>query len=950
MQICKWEEHLARHFAELRHLRAIAHRPVFGLEHGLSPDEVADLQASVHEDLQRTAPVQRYFLTWVVYASEIGYLFRGGEFWQTFESRTPGWQHLGNRHWIKRCFLHFRDQYGGAQPSGPWARHFSIICWPITHAILPQDLQRQLAKVLYGLRYSLDESASDSPLKLGQLIASHSWTTTSRFQQLLQEPTLIGQVAVALLHADRTSKAELLLPATLDRIREDLDRGRRAKFWLREAQQQVHRRAGLSGLRPATQRAGRSTDSVEQIREAVRLSIRPHLQLYATERGTWTVKAEFPDYSAVLSWLPDTRIPLTSSRIFVCGSSGTPMAPRSLLHGPRSVRLASWPDVKKPLIEFEQSTPTLDALLHADCVLGQGPWLFKMSTDGIAKEIVSKVVRPNNTYLILHTGSSVVIPRASLVSVECEGVRAVALKVNDSLSDELLSVLETYGIQPAREIRVTPVGIPPARWDGEGSGEWLSTDNPVVAIRSNYSVARYDFSLDSGEQILARLSTTNLRSGETTFVQLPKLPDGFYNFDVTAVPGNGGRTEQGRLGISIRNPVQADDALTARGALLLTVYPPAPTLEQLWEGVATLEVLGPRSRQIFCKLRLLGRTGQDVLFEQQQSLRLPLTLRDWVRLLEERWQRNERCMFAYGAADSCELTFDGEELGRQQLLCERSLTALRWAFQHQHNAYRIRLIDDTEALEAPSVMRYAFDHPDVAIRVGAGRFFASTDVAEPGLYVATSGEQTSTIVIPPEVTRLEQFKLAPRIKRPEASASSALHLLELIERWADARVANTLVAGRFRNRVVEVFMRELFRLFGGSRWHRAERSRINRGGEDWIREMVEAIPSRKFGLGWAETILGQLPHLAQQSPGERVRFLATLTGQSPRLCEFALRLASRPSTARAFGGQQVEGMLAELRRLTTVARIARFLCLTVTDHVGAQTSPGVNSYPGWQWT
>lgn len=339
MHLSQWQEQLAGHFEELCSVRAAAQRLVFGLEHGLSQSEVGAMRECMLQNLQESFRGDYYSLPWVVHASEIGYLFSGGEFWQTFEAQTPGWETVGDRHWIKNCFLQFRDRYKGAQPSGPWARHFSIICWPITHAILPQDLQRQLAKVLYGLRHLLGDGRYDSPAELGQLIASHSWDTTSRFQQLVQEPSLIGQVAAALLRTDQAPNNELILASTLARVRDDIDRVRRAKFWLRAAQQQVHQRATLRGLHSARQRTARAEAAVEHRPQPARLPIKPHLQLRATEKHGWSVRAEFPDYSAVLSWFPETKTPLASSRIFVQGSSGAPIAPRGLLYGPRSVRL-----------------------------------------------------------------------------------------------------------------------------------------------------------------------------------------------------------------------------------------------------------------------------------------------------------------------------------------------------------------------------------------------------------------------------------------------------------------------------------------------------------------------------------------------------------------------------------------------------------------------------------
>ena len=84
----------------------------------------------------------------MVYAAELGYRYSGDEYWQTFEAQTPGWAQSANRECIRSVFEKFSDTFGGARPSGAWANWFSIISWPVTHAVLPADLQRQFARLL----------------------------------------------------------------------------------------------------------------------------------------------------------------------------------------------------------------------------------------------------------------------------------------------------------------------------------------------------------------------------------------------------------------------------------------------------------------------------------------------------------------------------------------------------------------------------------------------------------------------------------------------------------------------------------------------------------------------------------------------------------------------------------------------------------------------------------
>jgi hypothetical protein len=143
-------QRLETHFASLRTRRdeeAGPSYPIFALEHSLPDAELALLTSTVRQAVQRRNLSRAAWLPYVIYAAEIGYEYSGDEYWQTFTARTPGWaDDAWSREYIRTNFNKFASQFGGARPSGAWAAHFTIICWPITHAVLPTDLQRQLVR------------------------------------------------------------------------------------------------------------------------------------------------------------------------------------------------------------------------------------------------------------------------------------------------------------------------------------------------------------------------------------------------------------------------------------------------------------------------------------------------------------------------------------------------------------------------------------------------------------------------------------------------------------------------------------------------------------------------------------------------------------------------------------------------------------------------------------
>jgi Tetratricopeptide repeat len=229
-------QRLESHFAALRDRRseATGGAPVFALEHGLSDAELALLKAEVCSAVRKAHLPRAHSLPFVVYAAEIGYEYSGDEYWQTFAARTPHWIPNGDRYYIRHKFREFSDQFHGAQPTGAWADQFSIICWPITHAVLPTDLQRHLVDLLFDYRRALTSALLEDPAELGKRLAGRAWQASSRFQNFAQNASLLGQVAVALLVAEH-AESLFILPSTLSRIVADLSREREAWRLLRSA-------------------------------------------------------------------------------------------------------------------------------------------------------------------------------------------------------------------------------------------------------------------------------------------------------------------------------------------------------------------------------------------------------------------------------------------------------------------------------------------------------------------------------------------------------------------------------------------------------------------------------------------------------------------------------------------------------------------------------------------
>ena len=158
---------LGRHFRALHEERKLLSpaAPVFALEHGLGDADLDLLKNAVRSAVRQGfgATFRQWWLPFVVYAAESGYEYAGGEYWQTFEESTPWWHEYGDRDRIRGWFQVFAVDYGGAVPQGAFAEYFTIIAWPITHAVLPVYLQRNLARLLFDFRTGLTAQLLQDP-------------------------------------------------------------------------------------------------------------------------------------------------------------------------------------------------------------------------------------------------------------------------------------------------------------------------------------------------------------------------------------------------------------------------------------------------------------------------------------------------------------------------------------------------------------------------------------------------------------------------------------------------------------------------------------------------------------------------------------------------------------------------------------------------------------------
>jgi hypothetical protein len=925
--LAAWQHRLEAHFGELAASRSASGFPIFALEHGLGPAELEEISALLRLELASGARLYPHWLLWVVYSTERDYGYDGHEYWVSFEEATPQWGGYSSARALRSYFSKFQKTYNGVVPSGPWADWFCNIAWPITHAILPRYLQFQFAKALYDARLQFARAQNPTPAEAGKLLANYAWDATSRFQEFLEQQELAGRIVLALLGQGTVKGQSPIYPPTLERIVVDLVKVRSAGEYLREARRVVvDRLHGLDrsagGYAPGRDGSGART----AVSAAPPPSVRPAFLLRRSSVASWSVVIEVPDFSDVARLSPELSQFLKTTRCTLAGTAGAMLPAGWTLYAQQRRVMKSWPQAGTSMIAFERHSAVLENILRGECRFPQGPvWVFRVGNDGLAREITGKTVRPGQQYIVLSQEPlKTSLAFATPVNVECAGVAAMMLALPEAVEREATAELHKLGLQVVRNIRVWPAGLCTRNWDGEGHGDWLSTEAPCFGIVHDYAVEEYNVRLNHDPEV----TIEGTRAGHPIFVHLAPLPPGRHVLSVRAIrigllPGAQAlRDLEGRIELKVRDPTPWKSGTTSHPGLAVSLDPPDPSLDAFWEGNIRLSVLGPEGRDVACSMSLTGRNGAFVLSEEIGKFDLPITPSNWTQRFK-RFASDDSRAWKYLEASRGQFVIKGEELGEYALPLERDARPVRWICRMARHATEVRLVDDTGQEQLAEAMFCALKRPDAPQALDSASAMAGKVAEEPGgLFYARQGEHHDALVVSSSrgAVGFRDLLVEPDLNGgpPDVTA-----LLSLVDLWHQARLAGPLADSR-RDLIARRLLARLYLALCGSRWSHAEDAFFRNPHVQDFQQLERAVEGRaSFAV-----VLRQSCAKMEQGTTLGARWFSEVAGrygvcQDPALCAFALRLASRPFAL----GKQPDALFVGIRQNAVLMRGARLVAL-----------------------
>ena len=768
--------------------------PVYALEHGLDASVISGLRQAASEELQKVGLLEQHWLVWTALATNAGYRYEGEEYWPALAHIPGEWQNNNNRHWLRRCFQRFRDNFGGPVPVGRWAEHFNIISWPIANAIIPRYLQSLFARRLYDLRFELGAVAIDEGVRLGQVLLDRYDGASARFHDFLQQTELTTQIVLALRDEDIGEKAARISPCLLSTIVADLEARRESRDFLRAARKVIsERRASISSqLRvptPGTSPLSGDTQVITGPRLAARVG----------EKGA-ILGLIFPDIAAALQLANIPHSALETARMQMSGSNQLLEPALGLLtFSKRDRQLEFLPQAGQPIIALESANNDLVRVVTPLLMIAERrAWVLRRHVDGLYREVAGGHVRADNSYVILTRLPIVseLAARADLkpLAIRSSGVIAYTLEIGSNLMEAQRAALFDFGVGSVTGTRIEAVGLAPSLDQQFYAPTWFSTEAVMLRIVADFGAGGFairlnDFPLKTmnaeNGQILLALGELACGPHQLSVQALAKPPDMLSATGETAV-----------FDFLVVPPPPWQEAMRSRAGFRLMTTPSTTRLEDILVGRAKIEVVGPIGRTIHWSLETYDAFGHLATTGDGGATQVNAD-DDAIAAVMSRLRQTQS--EAIDISHRVDIVASLGDLGRQAIKFTHQVEPLRWAYDPSHHV--ARLIDET-AHEGPVIVRcYNLAKPLLKTNVMADAALAGITITPPGalLVVNYLSSRYAVFVSAPAtgtLTALSELGLVQLLDIAKSDSEALLILLASLDRWRQARPLGRLAIVR----------------------------------------------------------------------------------------------------------------------------------------------------------
>ena len=452
----------------------------FLLDHDLEDDEYLDMLNALKDEFKNKGMMrEKFYLPYLLVLSELGFQFSGRMYWELpkkefpHESYWDNYNNNGGREQSLDFFRKFESNFEAVIPIGEWAENKRYISHPVTHAILPYDLQEKLFDFISEELDAAEHSEFfTTPEKLGQVIqgthqqeqSTHGEKKLTRFDNLIANPTLLGTLV---FHISDSS------PTTMEGAKQLIKLSPRVRSkitaHLSDHQKQIISRTvkrNLHKRRPLTATAGLNNRS-QRTNKKEGFNFRPYLEI--DRDGIWELYLQLPQINVIDS-NRKRLVDNNSLRIMNRGDSSTRTIMKGGLQYPLPpVLIQKLAANDEPLIKFKnQDSQNIYENFFVRNIFGERkdkePWVFKLSSDGgKAKLLKGLFIQSGSSYLVALRNNESFQELPSFVTPEdinTENLYLYRIDIPTALIAETIEVLKVLGLVVSSHlIEIHPLGL-----------------------------------------------------------------------------------------------------------------------------------------------------------------------------------------------------------------------------------------------------------------------------------------------------------------------------------------------------------------------------------------------------------------------------------------------------------------------------------------------------------
>lgn len=660
MNLIEYNQKLFDHFNKLKENRSMEY-PVFAFEHGLTENKIKELIDTLNWHGNYVSRLHR--LVWIVCCTEVGYIFEGKEYWDTFNQKFPNLQNPNiYKEEIRDFFTWFEKSFNGIVPQGEWANYFVNISHPITHSIIPKQFQKLFVR-------DLSKYGKYADVNTIYQYMYHNCNTT-RFKNFLENDHLAKLLLSSILNFENTN--EIIQDNTLDRIVSDLE------------DEDADFKKNINQIRKIYVGNKEKKKATE---------FKSNLYFKFDSQDNFKLFFHLPSFDTLPQFIDLTRyrIRFTSSPVLLRGDQllnegGNEVILNKLAYGEDDFCFFHQiPAEEKELINLNEKFK--DFIKSEIKFLNEKCLLFKINEDGVGEYLEDKTLEINGSYVVISRNELSYVSSNKKIEYIFKNNLHLYKFTNDDKENLSTSFLAECNITSVSEISFRPIGTLD-RGKNKNFHEFFVDESPVFMIEASSDVTKCEIKFGDDQKNI-------IMQNRHEFFQLESLEQGAFYLYITPFsksPAGWDQELKQRQKLILVRPPKLNVGFESK-SIFFNINQNESTLQNFWENKLDFQIIGPKGYHPKITLILFDDNDEEITKKEiLAGISLPITQSIWKDKFD---QIKSQLSNEYLRSNKLKIEMEANELGNIYQNFENIQYPLKLITTKKNNKTFISVKNDT---------------------------------------------------------------------------------------------------------------------------------------------------------------------------------------------------------------------------------------------------------------